>query len=296
MVTCPSLPLKRPDSSHSPSETTPNRDVERCARDLIEQGYCLLDAPAVTVEAFSGMVEDYLKFPAAVKQSFSFPDDTDGFLPFGMERSRMTQRVDLCERYCYRHAFRARREAHSFTKTAFFTAAVAAEESLSALAARLLQGLAQRFGQTESPQIREGSYLQFCAYQACYWQKDREFLQDRHEDGNLLTLVLATREGLVLYPNDVPLELPARPGEIVAFTGSLLAELTGNRIVAMDHAVLNPSQPTVRSSLVYFALPDLARTQPRFTDGVLVDLEPLANELHQSFGNRPFSPYTRALR
>jgi hypothetical protein len=272
----------------APAEWLTDLDVDRHADELIANGFCRVSAPPIVAETFATMVDEYPTIAADVKQSFSFPDATDGFLPFGMERSRTTQRVDLCERFCYRQAFQGRRGGDPFVRTAFFAAAVAAEQALWTMADGLMHGIARRYGRWSSPEIRRGSYLQFCAYQKHYWRPDREFLQDRHEDGNLLTLVMATRDGLVLYPDGSPWEVPARCGEVIAFTGSLLTVLSDGRIAAMDHAVCNVPVPMARSSLVYFALPELTRLHPRFVDGTPVDLEPLANELHQSFGNRPF--------
>jgi hypothetical protein len=263
-------------------------DADRHADSLIAGGFCRLSAPIAAVKSFETMVVEYATISPDIKHSFSFPHDTDGFLPFGMERSRTTQSVDLCERFCYRHALQERRRAARFTQCEFYAAVIAAEQVLWELADDLLRGIARKLGRWESPEIRCSSYLQFCAYQSQYWQADRDFLQDRHEDGNLLTLVMATRDGLVLYPDGTTCEIPAIPGEIVVFTGSLLTVLTNGQIAAMDHAVLNAPLPQTRSSLVFFALPNMAKLHPRLVDGEPVDLEPLANELHQSFGNHAF--------
>lgn len=57
----------------------------------------------------------------------------------------------------------------------------------------------------------------------------------------------------------------------------------------MDHAVLSPPQDQLRTSLVYFVLPELNRLYKTFKAGKYIDLEVLANELHESFWNRPFA-------
>lgn len=59
----------------------------------------------------------------------------------------------------------------------------------------------------------------------------------------------------------------------------------------MDHAVVNPHVPVARSSLGYFVVPDLTR-QYAIMDGKQLDLEAVANENHQAFGNNPFTATT----
>ncbi|HEV2612733.1 MAG TPA: 2OG-Fe(II) oxygenase family protein [Noviherbaspirillum sp.] len=118
---------------------------------------------------------------------------------------------------------------------------------------------------------------------------DREYLQDKHEDGHLITFVKASRDGLVIFPRGVRQEVRLADDEMIVFTGSLLTTLSDGKIPYMEHAVLNPAVPVSRSSLVYFAIPDLHAPYPSFVEGQALDLHRIANDFHQSFGNKPFS-------
>jgi isopenicillin N synthase-like dioxygenase len=151
-----------------------------------------------------------------------------------------------------------------------------------------MEAISSAFNTVDSIAIRDSSYMQFCSYAPRFRRIDREYLQDRHEDGNLITLVKASSEGLILFPDGLPQKVSTVDDEIVVFTGSLLSILSDGRIPTMDHAVVNPTANTGRSSLVYFALPDLQRTYTSFVCGNGINLETTANELHRGFGNQPF--------
>ena len=263
-------------------------EYSECARNLITNGYSVLKISDCLRKQFGLMVSAFTGIDPRIKAVFSFPDRTDGFLPFGMERSSTTSRVDLCERFCFRQKYRLDHAIHPFSLSATYAAALACEALLSSIAEHLMDAISNEFDAINSFDIRDSSYLQFCSYSPQYRRMDREFLQDRHEDGNLITLVKATSDGLILYPKGSPMELSMAEDEIIAFTGSLLSILSDGRIPTMDHAVRNPSPNTARSSLVYFVLPDLRRAYRSFVHGKDIDLEPIANELHRGFGNHPF--------
>jgi len=270
-------------------------DYSSCARSLISQGHCTLKIPSCLSDNFWRMAFSYSEIPPHIKEVFSFPERTDGFLPFGMERARSTNRVDLCERFCYRQKFRIDHHQHSFSQSPMYAAATGSEIGLSAIAEQILAAICLDFDVPANIAIRDNSYMQFCSYDACYRRGDREFLQDRHEDGNLITLAKASCEGLVIFPDGEPRMVNLADDEIIVFTGSLLTALSDGRIPCMDHAVLSPPANVSRSSLVYFALPELNKTYASFVRGEELNLEAIANELHQGFGNQPFidSPLAR---
>ena len=278
-----------------PTETSQYRleqsrliEYSQSAKTLITDGFCMLKIPDSLQNQFGFMVSAYTDIEPDIKAVFSFPERTDGFLPFGMERSRTTSQLDLCERFCFRQKFRLDHSLHPFSLSPTYAAALGCEALLSAIAEHLMDAITNEFNTRNSFEVRDSSYMQFCSYAPRYRRIDREYLQDRHEDGNLITLVKASSDGLILYPNGLPQKLSLADDEIVVFTGSLLSILSDGRIPAMDHAVRNLPASTARSSLVYFALPDLHQTYTSFVRGNCIHLEPIANELHRGFGNQPF--------
>jgi hypothetical protein len=264
-------------------------DYEGCARALILDGYCTIKVPAHLTREFWRIVDCRLNIPLIDKESFSFPDNTDGFLPYGMEYARSTKRVDLCERFCYRHKYRLAHSMHSFSRSPMYEAVVQCETALWEIAGQVLNAVIALCDSTETVEIRDSSYLQLCSYDLHYRCKDREYLQDRHEDGNLITLVKASCDGLVIFPDGMPRKVELAEDEIIMFAGSLLTTLSDGRIPYMDHAVLSPPQDQLRTSLVYFVLPEVNRIYKTLKSGKYIDLGILANELHESFGNRPFA-------
>ncbi|WP_152554471.1 2OG-Fe(II) oxygenase family protein [Burkholderia sp. A1] len=264
-------------------------DYSTCARELIDNGYSIIKLPVLLQAQFWETLDLYGEVGTAEKSAFSFPAETDGFLPFGMEYAKSTNQIDLCERYCYWHRNRHHHEAHVFSRAAFYRTIGAYEAGISRVARGILDTICGQFEVPSDIEIRDSSYLQFCAYQKQYRTSDREYLQDRHEDGHLITFIKGNRDGLVIFPQGRRRVVQLADDEIIVITGSLLTLLSDGRIPYMDHAVLNPSVPVARSSLVYFVVPDLQRQYTSFIKREPLDLESFANESHEAFGNRPFT-------
>jgi hypothetical protein len=264
-------------------------DYDRCSKELIDQGYSILTIPVHLQQDFWGAIELYSSIPNPCKDAFSYPDKTDGFMPFGMEYANSTNNVDLCERFCYRDKYRSDHRYHSFSDHQFYRHVVGFESGISAIAEQILENIMQKFSVAEPIEIRSSSYLQFCSYNKEYRKNDREYLQDRHEDGHLITFVKASRDGLVIFPDGERQRVKLADDEIIVFTGSLLTELSDGKIPYMDHAVLNPAVHVERSSIVYFVIPELKRKYTSFIERRNLDLEKIANKNHESFGNIPFT-------
>lgn len=264
-------------------------DYDECSQELIDRGYSILALPVHLQKDFWKAVELYPTIDPASKQAFSYPDKTDGFMPFGMEYANSTNNVDLCERFCYRDRYRAEHRDHAFADHQFYRHVVDYESGISAIAERVLASVLGQFEVPEPIETRGSSYLQFCAYNKEYRKDDREYLQDRHEDGHLITFVKATRDGLVIFPHGQRQRVTLADDEIIVFTGSLLTEMSDGRIPYMDHAVLNPAVQVERSSLVYFVIPELKRKYTSFIERRSLDLERIANANHESFGNIAFT-------
>jgi isopenicillin N synthase-like dioxygenase len=88
-----------------------------------------------------------------------------------------------------------------------------------------------------------------------------------HEDINLITLLpAASDEGLeILTPTGDWLPVSARPGEIVADAGDMLARMTNGRIPATTHRVVASGDAATRSR---YALPFFAHPRPACDLGV----------------------------
>jgi hypothetical protein len=57
-------------------------------------------------------------------------------------------------------------------------------------------------------------------YERKYQEDDRTYLQDRHEDGHLITLIKPTRDGPVIFLNDREVPVHLADDEVIVITGS----------------------------------------------------------------------------
>lgn len=252
---------------------------------LITQGFAVVKLPLLTQSNVWSAMERLAGASPEMKQNFSFPERTDGFLPKGGEYSKYTGKVDLCDRFCFWHRYRELHAPNIFSKTTAYRDVSSCEEQLASLAQQLISELWAFFHSDEQIVIRNNSYLQLCIYEEFHQLDDRNYMQDRHEDGHLITLIKPTRDGLVIFPNDIETPVHLADDEIIIISGSLLTLLSDGQIPAMYHAVSNPKIPLARKSMVYFAIPDLSQTYTSLLSKKRLNVADFADESHRAFGN-----------
>tara|TARA_B110001454_G_C12709456_1_gene430089 strand:- start:828 stop:1691 length:864 start_codon:yes stop_codon:yes gene_type:complete len=254
---------------------------------LITHGYAIVKMTTSAQKAVWSALDEISRVPEDVQADFCFPDRTDGFLPKGGEHAKYTDNVDLCDRFCYWHHHRALHAGHPFIHTPAYQNIVNSEAELSCLAQSIVTGLWDFFRNEEQVTIRDSSYVQLCMYERKYQEDDRTYLQDRHEDGHLITLIKPTRDGLVIFLNDREVPVHLADDEVIVITGSLLTLLSDGQIPTMYHAVRNPKMELARKSLVYFAIPDLQRSYTTLLGKNPINVAAFADESHRAFGNTP---------
>jgi hypothetical protein len=252
---------------------------------LIFKGFAVIKVPGNIQASMWSLLDGIDSVPLEEKTEFTFPDVTDGFFDKGGEHAKYTDNIDLCDRFCYWHKNRASHKDFLFTKNELYSNVLACEELLSSLAQDLVSGLSNFFHGDEKIDIRDSSYIQICMYENNYQEASRKYLQDRHEDGHLITLIKPTRDGLVIYINGVETPIFLADDEVIIITGSLLTALSDGRIPPMYHAVKNPLMRLSRKSLVYFVIPDLLREYSSLIKKNKISLAALADESHKAFGN-----------
>ncbi|MCW2314400.1 2OG-Fe(II) oxygenase family protein [Rhodoferax antarcticus] len=252
---------------------------------LITKGFATLKLDNQAQASVWAALDSITHVPSHAKAQFCFPDRTEGFLSMGGEHAKYTDNVDLCDRFCFWHKHRAFHESYELSTTSFYSSVANSEALLWALAQELIDGLWSFFHNNDSIHVRNHSYVQLCAYENAYQVGDRKYMQDRHEDGHLVTLIKPTRDGLVIFPNDVETPVHLADDEVLVITGSLLTALSDGQIPPMYHAVKNPKMAVSRKSLVYFAIPDLSQTYTTLLGKKPLNVAALANESHRAFGN-----------
>lgn len=261
--------------------------IKACCESIARTGFGTLQISEAMLQDYKKIVDGYSAISPATKASFSFAKDTDGFFPFGAEYSSIEDQPDLCERFCYWPAHSSKRNAFEFTRSEFFAAVDAFERQISELAQELMDGVCAEFGATSLTSLRAASYLQLCVYGANYGSGKRQFAQDPHEDGHMLSFIKPTRDGLVLVRGSSLEPVRLLESEIAILAGSLLTELSDYAIPAAYHAVLTPRTPMPRSSLIYFVNPDAEQELTGFFRHQPIDLNAAVNARHTGFGNQP---------
>ena len=269
------------------SKNASDEDLRSTVLSLITHGYAIVKISTLAQSAVWSALDLISRVPADMRADFCFPDRTDGFLPKGGEHAKYTDNVDLCDRFCFWNRHRALHSGHSFCATQAYKNIAESEAELSFLAQKFITVLWKFFRNEEFVTIRDSSYLQLCMYESKHQDNDRTYLQDRHEDDHLITLIKPTRDGLVIFLNDQEVPVHLADDEIIVITGSLLTLLSDGQIPTMYHAVRNPKMELARKSLVYFAIPDLRRSYTTLLGKNQIDVAAFADESHRAFGNTP---------
>ena len=145
----------------------------------------------------------------------------------------------------------------------------------------VLRGIAACFGEVPTPAFAAASSVQVNHYLSA--DSERAFLQDRHEDGHLLTLVHGTHPGLELYLGGVPRPITTGPDELVVMPGSAITELTAGGVQPLYHQVRNLRLPE-RQSVMYFVNPQLHLPLRRWVDDDGTDLRECVRQRPAAFG------------
>ncbi len=258
---------------------------DKGTQDIIKNSYSILPIPAELEDCFQRINDFYYEIGKDEKKIFSLPDHTDGFLPFGSEYSADENNPDLCERFCYWSRNKALHQEFKLSTSNFYQEISRYERLVYVLARRLLDNIHDQFQAPLQPSIQASSYLQYCAYLPQYRPFNREFLEDLHEDGHLLSFIKPNSSGLMIMQNNKLEPLDVGKGTIAILAGSLLTALSDGEIPAMQHAVLSPIRETSRHSLMYFVNPGMNHDALTFRTKSPIHLQTLANARHKSFGN-----------
>jgi isopenicillin N synthase-like dioxygenase len=262
--------------------------IEKAASEIRRVGYTVMPMTEALNCAFSRLPAAFADVPRKAKETFSFPDRLDGFQPFGEEHSENSpDQPDLCERFCYFRRFQAEHRRHELHASEFYRAVDDFEAAASQLSAEVLEALFDQLGGSPPQAPGEDSYIQICRYGAEYAAlgKARDFLQDPHIDGQLLTLIAQTDPGLLVGERADLEPVPFGRSEVFIMAGKLLELATDGEIGAVLHGVARSAAKRDRISVIYFQNPafDVAPFQSLRT-GTPLDLAQIAETIHQSYG------------
>jgi isopenicillin N synthase-like dioxygenase len=230
--------------------------VSKASRDIIDKGYAVVKLGAIDAARLHAAIDtavDFFQRPLAEKNLHGSADHNYGYRPFGIEYSVTPDRPDMNE--CFTlwssrldlipNAADIRDLNDSFLRW---------RDSLAPLVTAVLDEVARTFGAGGSPEFEKASYLQinYCLPTP----PERDLLQDRHEDGHMVTVLHATAPGLEIYVNDEVKAMQPGPDEVVIMPGSVLTALSGGKIAPLYHQVRNHGLAD-RQALMYFVNPEV---------------------------------------
>jgi isopenicillin N synthase-like dioxygenase len=265
--------------------------IEQAARDILDQGYAvvkLADVDSANLHNAISTAVEFFERPLEDKKAHGSSDHNYGYRPYGIEYSVSPDRPDMNECFTLwasRLDLIPQADGISDLTESFLSW----RDSLAPLVKGILDKVAQNFGADAAPAFEKASYLQinYCLPTPA----ERDLLQDRHEDGHMVTVLHATAPGLELYVNDEITPMLPAADEVVIMPGSVLTALSGGKIQPLYHQVRNHCLGEgERQSIMYFVNPEI--DEPLFgwidsADGERVDIREHVQNAPSMFGLPP---------
>jgi isopenicillin N synthase-like dioxygenase len=191
------------------------------------------------------------------KQKFAMSSSLEGYRPLGQEYSQIPERPDLSESFSWWYKNRNRNFIDGrFSNLGLHIVGSKMFEPYMMLAEQVMEEIRIVInGEANKVNVREMSYLQLNYYQPTLHSRD--FLQDSHEDGHLLTFVTSHQKGLEVEAANGFRPFFVDESKLLVMAGSLITILTGGRIPPTVHRVRRHEDLSERQSLMFFINPSI---------------------------------------
>jgi isopenicillin N synthase-like dioxygenase len=114
----------------------------------------------------------------------------------------------------------------------------------------------------------------------------RPYMMDPHIDGQLLTFIAQTEQGLMVGEPDSLSPVAFSSSDLFIMAGKLLEFATDGEIKGLLHAVGHHAGASDRLSLMYFQNPSFTEPPyPSLRTGRPIDFFSIADDIHTSYGN-----------
>ncbi|TAF35468.1 MAG: hypothetical protein EAZ57_09680 [Cytophagales bacterium] len=228
-------------------------------KQLVEEGFCYLDMPLTLKQQIVRLFDltaDFFEMPQAQKSKISWVDVMTGYRSIGIEYSATPDNPDLNESFSYKNVEEKRVFVDNFLYAREFLNQVKTVYlEMDKIATEVIVHLAKQYTDNARHIHTDlHSWLQLNSYRPHMHQ--REFLQDEHEDGHIVTIITANQKGLELRGNKGYHNVKGSLDELVVMPGELLSLLTGNDIMPLHHRVRNHSDVKLRMAMMYFCNPN----------------------------------------
>lgn len=262
----------------------------RASREIAKLGYAVLKLDTNerdTLRSLLASADVFFANTAQTKRRYSGRAANHGFRPFGIEYSITPEQPDYNECFTL-WSTRVDLLPHREEIEPFVACIGSWQKVCGEIARGLLTELAAPFA-TEAPGFSSASCLQI--NHCLPAPPKREFLQDRHEDGHILTVLHATDRGLEICADGLPVPVELDNDEVLVFSGSILTALTRGAIAPTFHQVRNYGL-SARKSVMYFVNPALdSPVRPWVPGGSHVDLRDIVRSNPSAFGLPPVEEF-----
>jgi isopenicillin N synthase-like dioxygenase len=271
------------------TRTTASEAVSKAASDILATGYAVVklsELDAGNLQNAIATANRFFERPLDEKMAHGSADHNYGYRPFGIEYSRVPERPDMNECFTLwssRLDLIPEADKISDLNDSF----LAWRDSLAPLVGAIIAEIAGTFPGATAPEFEKASYLQinYCLPTP----PERDLLQDKHEDGHMVTVLHANGAGLEIFlsEDDATPMLPASD-EVVIMPGSVLTALSGGAIPPLYHQVRNHGLDD-RQSIMYFVNPEVEAPLYSWTetDGVHEDIRAHVQNAPTMFGLPP---------
>ena len=230
--------------------------IAKAAGDILDQGYAVVklsEVDATNLQNAIATANQFFRRPLEDKIAHGSTDHNYGYRPFGIEYSVTPERPDMNECFTL-WSSRLDLIPNAADIEDVTESFLAWRDSLAPLVQAILDEVAKAFHTGTAPEFEKASYLQmnYCLPTPA----ERDLLQDKHEDGHMVTVLHATAPGLEIYVGDEVKPMLPDADEIVMMPGSVLTALSGGKIPPLYHQVRNHGLDD-RQSLMYFVNPEV---------------------------------------
>jgi isopenicillin N synthase-like dioxygenase len=237
------------------TQTLPTAVVQ-AARDIIDTGYAVVKLDEIDtgrLQTALATANRFFERPLEDKIAHGSTDHNYGYRPFGIEYSATPDRPDMNECFTL-WSSRLDLIPNADDIEDVTESFLGWRDSLAPLVQAIVDEVAKTFHAGRAPEFEKASYLQmnYCLRTP----PERDLLQDKHEDGHMVTVLHATAPGLEIYVNDEAQPMLPDHDEIVIMPGSVLTALSGGKIPPLYHQVRNHGLDD-RQSLMYFVNPEV---------------------------------------
>jgi len=264
--------------------------IQIAASSLLHHGYALIRVSAGTLAVLDEIFESaagFFSLSPEEKVRFERPDILEGYRRYGAEHSGPEDRPDLNETFSLVLRNMAREDIARWKEVnPLHRALRAAASHYSALVDGVLDEIRREFNpRGDRIASADFSYFQLNHYRPRV--ETRDFLQDAHEDGHLLTVVTSRQPGLEAEIGGRFEPINFARNEVLVMPGSILTLMTGGRIKPLPHRVRNVRSVATRASLMYFCNASVThppRAWVAAADGSMPDIGRANVEASKLFG------------